>query len=522
MKRASIVTLALIASAILAGLGCETMFVKPQPDEGASDFVVSGKTESFFVAHQIDPRSEDSAGPQLVEAADLDGDGLMDLASVWNESQPVQVHLQRRDESGEPFFLTVPIAGTTPIARASGLKIADMDSDGRLDLVVLIKDTGTIAVCDIERPDCDPTDEAGVVDGALWGGLVILYNPADPVADIWEPAILEHSFFAGTDGEIPEEGGYTGLDVGEIDGQLGPDIVVAFNTAEGDPRLYRIDLYLNPGPDGARRDATWDNTTVFQDLPVAKSVAIHDVDADGDNDIISTYPEAKPSNVFWLPNPLNRDGVIDLDAAANPEDWNIRAPLGHVATNADTLQIADVDGDGRQDVVVRSTNGKVVQWFQAPREPSTTFIRNPWRVYTLAEFIEREPQGMAIGDLTGDGQADAAISAQGAIVWFDGSTATSVYDHWTEHLVIDEGPPPDATTAGVGTSGVGTSGLGTSITDPTATAATQTLAEEGTFINALLIVDLDGDGSNDIVGTIDRDELSGLADDALVWFENRR
>ena len=516
MKRASILTLTLIASAVFVGLGCETMFVDPSPDPSASDFVVSGKTESFFAAHQIDPRSEDSAGPQLVDAADLDGDGLMDLASVWNQSQPVQVHLQRRDESDEPYFLTVPIAGTTPIARASGLKIADMDSDGRLDLVVLVKDAGVVAMCDVERDDCDPTNDSGIVAGALWGGLIIFFNPQDPVADIWEPAILNNSFFAGTDGEIPEEGGYTGLDVGEIDGQLGPDIVVAFNTAEGDPRLYRIDLYLNPGNASSRDDAAWDNTTVFEDLPVAKSVAIHDVDRDGDNDIIATYPDAKPSNVFWLPNPLNRNGVIDLDAVANPQDWDIRAPLGHVAANADTIAIADIDGDGREDVVVRSTNGMIVQWFQAPEEPSTTFIRNPWRVYTLAEFTEREPQGMAIGDLTGDGQVDAVISAEGAVVWFDASTATSVYDHWTEHLIIDEAPP-DADTGGLDTSE-----LEAAVTSATGDPTAQAFEEEGTFINALLIVDIDGDGSADIIGTIDRDELSGLADDALVWFENLR
>lgn len=103
--------------------GCETMYADPEVGgDGVGDFVVSGNTESFFTARQVDPRSEDSAGPQLVQAADFNGDGMMDLASVWNQSQPVQVHIQQRDGNGKVFFLTVPIGGTTPIAEASGLR----------------------------------------------------------------------------------------------------------------------------------------------------------------------------------------------------------------------------------------------------------------------------------------------------------------------------------------------------------------------------------------------------------------
>ena len=105
-------------------------------------------------------------------------------------------------------------------------------------------------------------------------------------------------------------------------------------------------------------------------------------------------------------------------------------------------------------------------------------------------------------------------------MWFDATAARSVFDHWQENLIIDEGPPPDAGTAGV--PDIDPSAVDPTVTGPTADPTAQSLEEEGTFINALLIVDIDGDGQNDIVGTIDRGDLSGLADDALVWFENRR
>ena len=45
---------------------------------------------------------------------------------------------------------------------------------------------------------------------------------------------------------------------------------------------------------------------------------------------------------------------------------------------------------------------------------------------------------------------------------------------------------------------------------------------ETTFINSILVVDLDDDGPNDILATFDRTGLSGLSNDALVWFRNTR
>jgi hypothetical protein len=43
---------------------------------------------------------------------------------------------------------------------------------------------------------------------------------------------------------------------------------------------------------------------------------------------------------------------------------------------------------------------------------------------------------------------------------------------------------------------------------------------ETTLINSILVVDLDGDSDNDLVATFDRTGLSGVTNDALVWFRN--
>jgi len=49
-----------------------------------------------------------------------------------------------------------------------------------------------------------------------------------------------------------------------------------------------------------------------------------------------------------------------------------------------------------------------------------------------------------------------------------------------------------------------------------------TAVDTSTHINTLLVVDLDGDGKNDVVGTLDRRSGAGLSDDRIVWYRNVR
>ena len=164
-----------------------------------------------------------------------------------------------------------------------------------------------------------------------------------------------------------------------------------------------------------------------------------------------------------------------------------------------------IDGDGIVDVVIRSTNGRVIQWFKTPVEPTTAPLRNiPWRVYTIAEFVDRTPEAVTLGDINGDGQVELVASAVGGLAWFDSQGPSSLFDQWTENLIIDDTPSESSSTS-----------PGT--TDPN--VSPQEIAGT-TSINSLVVVDLDGDGASDVVATFDRSGLSGLTNDALVWFRN--
>jgi hypothetical protein len=152
----------------------------------------------------------------------------------------------------------------------------------------------------------------------------------------------------------------------------------------------------------------------------------------------------------------------------------------------------------------------------------------PWPVFSLAEFRGREPEGIATGDITGDGRMELIAAAGGAVFWFDGTASQSVYDIWFANVITqdhsndldgdgvtdgEDGCPTDPNKIEPGICGCG-------LSDPD--CATPNLVVATTHINSLLVVDLDGDGKNDILGTLDRRTGAGLSDDLLVWYRNVR
>ncbi len=580
----------------------------PPPDPGTDDVdLPSEETRSFFAAFQIDPVAEDTAGPKFVVAGDVDQDGLTDLVSAWNQSQPIQLHLQRRDPDDNISFRTINLGGTTPIAVVAGLELGQINDDGWLDVVVLVKASGAFTGC----PGCN-----AVESGKLDGQIIVLFNPGAaatiPDGDRWSEMVLvnpfvaekvsnySHNQFPGnetvdyeTSKTEPENSGFTALAVANIDGFPGDEIIVALNPSacgklDQQPPTNTVDLWINPGPGLAETSANWGAPPVenlSRGIPIAilrarpeiKDIAVSDVEGDGDLDVVVTLSDAITSNIVWVRNPLvphstggpggaaevesgftdlhficlggkndggpcdpnNPDGEdadcppsADFEQCASTfgeceevsfrfvaDGWQGR-PVGQVDTGADVIAIGDVDTDGFDDILVRSTNGQIIQWFRRPNsltiepefppsDPVPDRFNFPWPVFTLTEFDGQTPQAIAIGDVTNDGQNEVMIAVEGGVFWYDGTINATVYDPWVANTIIQDTASDggDGTTVGGVTPGAG---VGVQAVDTS------------TNINALLIVDLDGDGRNDIIGTLDRRSGAGLSDDRLVWYRNTR
>lgn len=518
-------------------------------------------TESFFAARSIDPFSEDSAGPKFVTWGYIDGDGMPDLVTVWNQSQVVQIQLQRRqfvpdvDNDGlqtscnadadcdrnrtcsngvcgrmDVTFDSVQIDGNIPIAIMAGVELADMDRDGRMDIVLLVKHDGALAVC--------PGNGAEQED-AFVGELVILFSPvtgdltvgrnwqqvrvtaatfgADLTSDILDQdAVLSNAeteaFFSSIDdntpgvpfgdaraADLPENGGMTSLAVGDVTGDGFPDILLTSNVPKPPCHngIQQVELYPNPGAAAARTGTGWTQVILDGGAAFLKDIILNDIDNDGDLDVVVTRVNAASLNVSWLSNPLlrapNDPSPPGVPAQGN---WQVR-PLGQIDGGADVMTVGDVDGDGLDDVVVRSNGGRVIQWFRHPSPDDPLNVTDviagiPWSVFTLFELVDRNPVGIALGDINFDGQLELLLAADGSIFWLDSSTAPTVFDEWSSNLIVDDTQLDTSLFAAAGPA----------------------------IINDLLVLDIDCDGANDVIGTVDRQSLSGLSNDVVIWFRN--
>jgi hypothetical protein len=199
------------------------------------------------------------------------------------------------------------------------------------------------------------------------------------------------------------------------------------------------------------------------------------------------------------------------------------------------MAVGDADTDGFQDIVVRSTEGKIIQWFRRPNtltlppefppsDPLPTRHDFPWTVYTITEFTDQELQAIALGDVTGDGQTELIAAVGGGVFWFDSSVGATVYDPWFGNTIIQDSPDAEAGTSQQDTS-ADTATDPDAIVEPVTPGGTGVgvnAVDASTYINSLIVVDLDGDGKNDVIGTLDRRAGSGLSDDRIVWYRNTR
>jgi len=501
-----IILLGMVFGLLVVGTACPTIpdLVSGGGSSAPGDQVPPGENITWPVV-QIDPTGEDTSGFNQVLSADMNQDGLVDLVTAAYESQPIQVHLQQRSPEGDISFRSFSIAGSGPIVHVSELKIADIDLDGNLDIIMSISDNGFA-----------PADQCAETQGSI----VILFAPPDPSDALnWQEYNLTSNYRCimvnetpvtfsalGRDGNISN---YSSIDVADADGDGYPDIVAAFNGCDDEQIPYKeAQLWFNPANDFIRvnQELTgtlmsdsdydgiddvcladvnfgWDHYVLQLDIRDITSVRFSDVDIDGDLDVIALRPDSKTFDITWQDNPLVPSGTAHIGW---PDLIDLH-PIGESDAGLTLIEIGDLEGDGLEDILAIGQGDRILRWFRHPKDPAAQDF--PWDVFNMVQYSDLTPTAIDIDDIDGDGQLDVASAADGRIRWFT-PLAESPFEPWSEQFVIDDPMIPDG------------GGSGDSAFPP---------------INSVHFVDIDDDGRVDIVATLDRE---GVDNDAVAWFKN--
>ena len=356
--------------------------------------------------------------PNSITVADVNGDGAPDLlvattsdAGVLNNSGFANVILGSKSSPGTfDAGVQYALTGTNP----SGMAVADLTGSGHLDLVVSNSGSGSISVFmhgttagtfqpavniatggqpnQVVAGDLTGSGanrDLALADNSASGNAIILVHDAANPGQFLAPMMLPTSHFTPS------------VAIGGI-GNGKVAVVAATYDSNGNNGAVYVFVETSTSP------VTFAAPVTFPAGAQPQAVRIADVNGDG-------LPDLVVANYGPGTDGTGMAGVsVLLQNAASPGTF--LAPASYATPDgAIDVAVADLDGDGRPDLVVASldpdfTGGVSVLLQNAAPAQAGTFAAAT--VYAGMG----QPLSVAIADLNGDGHPDIAVA--------DGTSAT--------------------------------------------------------------------------------------------------
>ena len=255
------------------------------------------------------------------------------------------------------MILSIGPGGGSP----SGLAVADLDGDGRLDIVTA---------------------------NGHFDTLSIFQNESQP------GVLTTNSFTPRVD--IPVAGEPAAVAIGDLDGDGRPEIVVA------DFSLTTISVLQNQSLPGLLTSNSFGAAVNFGVGPSPFCVALADLDGAGRLDVV-TVNELDPARRVSVLRNMSVPGRLSTNSLAAAVDFG-GANLGHA------LAIGDLDGDGWLDLTTGSFGGKALDVYRNLNTPGTLTSRSfgPEVIFGVGNWV----QNVALGDLAGEGKPAVALVSQ--------------------------------------------------------------------------------------------------------------
>ena len=371
-------------------------------------------SEPAWPRHTIDNSSRGADG---VRIADVNHDGMMDLTTGWEEGGVVRVYL-----NPGPAAVKLPWPAVTVgnVRSPEDAVLTDIDGDGAMDVVSSCEgNTRQIFI------HWAPENFDEYLEADAWRTDKL---PCTDLNQMW--------MFC-----LPLQ----------VDQQFGIDLIVGSKGANATVGWVRAPV--NP-----RDTAGWTYHPLYEGGWIMSLIA-RDIDHDGDQDVLVSDRKGPRRGVLWLENPGGA-------AASNHARWNTHR-LGGADREVMFLAIGGDDGD-YPGCVFAACRGSGIAVLSPPR-------------WTLTEIPMPENcgtgKGVAVHDINLDGSTDIVFSCENAtgdksgVRWMSRGQDGG----WEDHEI--SGP-------------------------------------EGIKFDRIELLDLDGDGDLDVVTCEERANLG------VIWYEN--
>jgi hypothetical protein len=266
------------------------------------------------------------------------------------------------------------------------LELADMNSDGHLDVVAADQSGRVVLLHGNGNGTFQPVISIGLSSGPVSVAVGNLNGDAFPDVVALTPVSLFVLLNNGAGGFIPPANvpvGGSGLNdvaIADINGDGFADIVVGrFNTASSNVAVF----YGNG-------TGSFGTPSAF---PASRfgimALAVGDLDGDTNLDVVTAHADGQVAMIYG--------GLIGFPRRA--EIHAVNAP-GFIA-------LRDLNGDGRPDLVVPDLEAQQVAVLLNDGAGNLTA---PVRFGVVPGGATPNPSGVAIGDLTGDGDPDLCVA----------------------------------------------------------------------------------------------------------------
>ena len=462
-----------------------------------------GNADPTFTATDIATSAD---GAYSVFAADMDGDGDMDIVSSSFYDDTIAWY--ENDGNANPTFTAADIATSADGARS--VFAADMDGDGDMDILSASQLDNTIAWYENDG-NANPTWAAADVATSAAGAFSVFAADMDGDGDM---DIVSASYDDDTIAWYENNGNanptWTAADIAtSADGAI--FVFAADMDGDGDMDILSASLlddtiawYENDG----NANPTFTAADITTSADGAHSVFAADMDGDGDMDILSaSYLD---DTIAWYEN----------DGNANPT-----FTAADIATSADaatSVFAADMDGDGDMDILSASAVDNTIAWYETalaftltsstPATASNTVSLDSNITLTFDSPVKTST--LNASNIVITGKNTGIISGT-----FSGGGTTSVVFNPTTDFKPGEVITVTLTSALENTSG-GPLSPPQTFSFTTRNAATPspvfTAADIDTSADSarsVFAADMDGDGDLDIIS-------ASLLDDTIAWYEN--